>query len=153
MRRTVLALGIVMLPLSLGCGSNDSDIAGKAVIVINGETLTIDTGNDGKNLVNESDDWGTICGTLDGVEEVYLEDPRRNARFTSILIFPKTEEENVHVRADGNDYDGICLVTNKVKSNDPYEADVSVEPCDLKRVFDDAPARLESAFFHVESCE
>ncbi|XXY45778.1 hypothetical protein WME91_37830 [Sorangium sp. So ce269] len=87
------------------------------------------------------------------MQKVFLDDKDHSDGFTSVLIYDRSNDINVYVLADGHDYTGICGVTVKVTSNDPYEADFSVAPCDLGRVFDDAPARLLSAFFHVESCE
>ncbi|WP_438032184.1 hypothetical protein [Sorangium sp. So ce204] len=153
MYKTVLALGIVSLTASPGCGSNGSDIAGKAIVTIKGETLTLDTGNDGRRVVNEDDDWGTFCGVDNGAQRVLLMHPSRYARFEWIRVSAIPDDINVYARLDGDEYDAVCHVTHTITSEEPYEADFSVEPCGLKRVFDDAPARLESAFFHVTSCE
>lgn len=153
MYKIVLALGVTSLTVSPGCGSNDSDIAGKAVVTIKGETLTLDTGNNGKSVVNEDDDWGTICGIDDGAQRVFLMSPGRHARFEWVWVSATPDDINVSVRIDGDHYNAVCNVTHTHTSEEPYEADFSVEPCDLKRVYDDAPARLESAFFHVASCE
>ncbi|WP_437484563.1 hypothetical protein WME75_45135 [Sorangium sp. So ce1014] len=153
MHKTALALWISAVCLSLGCGSNNSDIAGKAVVDVRGKQLVLDTGNDGRDVVNEYDRWGTICGVEDGMQEVFLDDKNRSDGFVSILIYDRSTDTNVYVLADGYDYTGICSVTVKVTSNDPYEADFSVAPCDLGRAFDDAPARLVSASFRVASCE
>ncbi|WP_441292263.1 hypothetical protein ACSRUE_19315 [Sorangium sp. KYC3313] len=153
MHKTVLALGVASLTASPGCGSNDSDIAGKAIVTIKNETLTLDTGNNGTRVVNEDDDWGTFCGMENGAQAVFLMEPSGEVRFPWIWVSAIPDAINVSARIDGNDYNAVCHVTHTITSEEPYEADFSVEPCGLKRVFDDAPARLESAFFHVASCE
>ncbi|XXT16154.1 hypothetical protein WME94_38580 [Sorangium sp. So ce429] len=153
MYKTVLVLGVASLTASLGCGSNSSDIAGKAIVTIKGETLTLDTGNSGTRVVNEDDDWGTFCGVENGAQRVFLMDPSREVRFPWIWLSAVPDDINVSVRIDGDDYNAVCHVTTTMTSEEPYEADFSVKPCSLKRVYDDAPARLESAFFHVASCE
>ncbi|WP_437653654.1 hypothetical protein [Sorangium sp. So ce1182] len=152
MNRTVLAFGVASLTASPGCSSNDSDIAGRAIVTLKGETLTLDTGNNGQRVVNEDDGWGTVCGAGSGAD-VFMMSTSQNIRFAWIWVSSVPEDINVSARIDGDDYSAVCDVTSTIVSEEPYEADFSVEPCGLKRAFDDAPARLESAFFHVASCE
>jgi hypothetical protein len=156
MRRPLLVLQAMLPLLSLGC-SSDPEVAGKAVIVLEDETLVFDTGNDGKESVSGAGgDWFATCEFKDErLGMVVYALPRSKQHFAGIGLFSHVDSPthvNVRAEVDGANYNGVCPVTVRKMSEDPFEGDMSASGCELERAFDGAPAHLESASFHVEDC-
>ena len=68
-RLTLLA--VLSLP-AMAC-VNSPDIAGKAVVTLDGETLIYDTGDDGRRFVKTGERWTTGCYLNDSLPEMALD--------------------------------------------------------------------------------
>ncbi|WP_437589610.1 hypothetical protein [Sorangium sp. So ce1000] len=154
-RLTLLA--VMSLP-AMAC-VNNPDIAGKAVVTLDGETLNYDTGDDGRRFVKTGERWSTACYLKDSLPEMSLgraldDDPP----ISSIALLVKREDDdgeplpNVTMHRGEEFYDGFCHVVATVGS-DPHEVEFSTGDCELQRALDGHPALLVSALYHVKECD
>ncbi|WP_437943458.1 hypothetical protein WMF27_40355 [Sorangium sp. So ce281] len=155
MRRTLL----VMLSLPAMACENYPDIAGKASILLDDETLVLDTGDDGQRFVKTGERWSTACDTDDGELSMMLERARDgDPPLKVIALFVSKERENgelapnVITELKKQRYGGFCDVVATV-GGDPRDVEFSAADCELLRAFDGHRAWLVSASFHVKECE
>ncbi|WP_438039858.1 hypothetical protein [Sorangium sp. So ce128] len=154
-RLTLLA--VMSLP-AMAC-VNHPDIAGKAVVTLDGETLSYDTGDDGRRFVKTGERWTTGCYLNDSLPEMALDRWRGdNPSISGISLDVEREDDggeplpNVTFDIGEDFYDGFCHVVATVGS-DPHEVEFSAGDCELQRTLDGHPARLVSALFHVKECD
>ncbi|WP_441290535.1 hypothetical protein ACSRUE_08240 [Sorangium sp. KYC3313] len=155
MRRTLL----VMLSLPAMACENYPDIAGKASVLLDDETLVLDTGDDGQRFVKTGERWSTACNTKDGGLSMTLDRARDGdpPLKTIALLVSKVRDNgepspNVIAELKYQRYAGFCDVVATV-GGDPHEVEFSAADCELQRVLDGHPALLVSASFHVKECE
>ncbi|WP_437295620.1 hypothetical protein [Sorangium sp. So ce426] len=154
-RLTLLA--VLSLP-AMAC-ANHPDIAGKAVVALDGKTLNYDTGDDGRRFVKTGERWSTGCYLNDSLPDMYLDRARDDdPPISSIALLVKHEDDggeplpNVGMYTGDDFYDGFCHVVATIGS-DPREVEFSTGDCELQRSLDGHPALLVSALFHVKECD
>lgn len=154
-RLTLLA--VLSLP-AMAC-ANYPDIAGRAVIALDGEILVYDTGDEGRRFVKTGERWSTGCAPKHSALSMALDRARDdNPPISGISLDVKREDDggeplpNVTMDIREDFYDGFCPVVATV-GDDPHEVDFSTGDCQLRRALDGHPALLVSALFHVKECE
>ncbi|WP_437621197.1 hypothetical protein [Sorangium sp. So ce1151] len=158
MRAIRLALGILSSLAMVAC-SDHPDIAGKAIVTLDDEELTLDTGDDGKTFAKTGDLWSTDCYLRDPVATMSI-DRRLDEGFSisGITLLVKNVDEqgkllpNVWVDMYPDGYNGFCEVTATL-GVDPHDVDFSAADCELQRGLDGRSAWLVSAQFHVKQCD
>lgn len=150
---------LVMLSLHAMACANHPDIAGKASVLLDGETLVLDTGDDGQRFVKTGERWSTACDTDDGGLSMILERaPDGDPPLKVIALFVNKERENgelapnVIAELKEQRYAGFCDVVATV-GGDPHDVEFSAADCELQRAFDGHRAWLVSALFRVTECE
>ncbi|WP_437561008.1 hypothetical protein [Sorangium sp. So ce542] len=151
MRWPVIALGAVSASACLCCSIDPPSVAGIVTVALDGEELTIDTGDGGKRPVIGTDDTVSgICTLGAGYLGMWVQ--HHTAKFETLDIGDEPGHPHVTAAIAGTAYQGGCPIAIEVQRKDPYEADVSAGPCELFRPFDGAIVRLESASFHIKGC-
>lgn len=155
LRRTLL----VMLSLPAMACENYPDIAGSASIVLDDETLVLDTGDDGQRFVKTGEQWSTACNVKYGGLSMTLErasDGDPPLKMMALLVSKERENgelaPNVIAELKKQRYAGFCDVVATV-GGDPHDVEFSAADCELQRVLDGHPALLASASFRVKECE
>lgn len=158
MSSTRLSL-LIMLSLSAMACANHPDIAGKVSIVLDDETLILDTGGDGKRFAKTGEDWSTSCYKEYGALSMLLERAPGGhppVKMIALHVINKDDDgdpaPNVVAELKKDLYAGFCDVVATVGS-DPHDVKFSAGDCDLQRVYDGYPAWLVSASFRVKECE
>ncbi|WP_437926505.1 hypothetical protein WMF37_47120 [Sorangium sp. So ce291] len=148
-----------MLSLPAIACENYPDIAGKASVLLDGETLVLDTGDDGQRFVKTGERWSTACNTKYGGLSMTLERaPDGDPPLKVIALLVSKERENgelapnIIAELKHQRYGGFCDVVATVGS-DPHDVEFSAADCELQRAFDGHPALLVSALFRVTECE
>jgi hypothetical protein len=150
-----------MLSLPAIACSNNPDIAGKAIVELDGETVVYDTGDDGRHFVKTGESWSTSCDAIGGRLSMLLQrayDDDLPISFISLEATPTKLINGIPVRNVGvylghDAYYGLCHVVATVGDDDPHEVDFSTTDCAMDRALDGHPALLVSASFHVKECE
>ncbi|WP_437929793.1 hypothetical protein WMF37_11245 [Sorangium sp. So ce291] len=151
MRWPVFALGVVSSFACPGCSPDPPSVAGSVTVVLDGEELTIDTGDGGKRPVIGTDDpVSGICTLGAGYLGMWVQ--HHTAKFGTLDMGDEPGHPHVTAEIAGTAYQGECPIAIEVQRKEPYEADVSAGPCELFRPFDGAVLRLESASFHLTGC-
>lgn len=150
---------LTALSLSAMACANHPDIAGKAVVALDGETLVYDTGDDGRRFVKTGERWSTSCNLKHSALAMVLDRARDdNPSISGITLNVKRLDEtgealpNVTMDIRDDFYDGFCRVVATVGS-DPHDVEFSTGECELLRALDGHPAWLVSASFRVKECE
>ncbi|WP_437763562.1 hypothetical protein WME77_36840 [Sorangium sp. So ce764] len=155
MVRTVL----VMLLMPAAACADHPDIAGKASVLLDDETLVLDTGDDGQRFVKTGERWSTACNVKYGGLSMTLERaPDGDPPLKMIALLVSKERENgelapnVIAELKKQRYGGFCDVVATV-GGDPHDVEFSAADCELQRAFDGHHAWLVSASFRVMECE
>lgn len=150
-------LAVLSLP-AMAC-ANHPDIAGKAVVTLDDETLIYDTGDDGRRFVKTGERWSTSCNLKHSELAMALDRARDdNPSISGITLNVKRLDEsgrplpNVTMDIRDDFYDGFCNVVATVGS-DPHDVKFSTGDCELQRALDGHSAWLVSASFHVKECD
>ncbi|WP_438016229.1 hypothetical protein WMF18_36100 [Sorangium sp. So ce315] len=158
MPRTSLALAVV-LSLPVTACANHPDIAGKAIVTLDGQSLVLDTGNDGQAFATTGERWATDCYIHQSALAMMLDRARDDdPPINGITLLVKHADEqgrplpNVWLDMYPDAYNGFCDVTATL-GDDPHEVDFSAAGCELQRGLDGRSAWLVSATFHVKECE
>jgi hypothetical protein len=171
MHRTTLALGLALSSSSAACSSDPyvHEIAGKATITrlthagVENGTFVLDTGDDGKTLVQNGDRWQVDCSgygarTMHLRDKLKAHDPKTDRGFSSIAVTKSDDKETPSDAVELELYLNLdfwlsaCPGAFTKTGNDPYEADVSVSTCEMRQR-DGSRTRLESALFHIKGCD
>ncbi|WP_437598875.1 hypothetical protein [Sorangium sp. So ce590] len=154
-RRTLL----LMLSLPAVACENYPDIAGKASVLLDEETLALDTGDDGQRFAKTGEQWSTACNVKYGGLSMTLERARNGdppLKMVALLVSKERDDgelaPNVIAELKKQRYAGFCDVVATVGS-DPHDVEFSAADCELQRALDGHPALLVSALFHVKECE
>ncbi|WP_437632753.1 hypothetical protein [Sorangium sp. So ce854] len=148
---------MLLLP-AMAC-ENYPDIAGKATVKLGGETLVLDSGDDGKHFVMTGDLWSTACYPEDSSLAMVLQRAHEgDPPITMIRLAVKRTWENgdpapnVTAELRRELYDGFCDVV-ATSGSKRHDVEFSAADCELQRGYDGLAAWLVSASFQVKECE
>ncbi|WP_437673406.1 hypothetical protein [Sorangium sp. So ce131] len=169
MRRTLLTQGLVLSLSPLGCSTHTGipEARGKAIVIMDGEELVLETGDGGKQLVSKFDDaWYVDCSVINGEINLELADRSRDRKgfyyldlhlLTSEGDGEGDEAANVDLRLYVGDtlFQASCPATLRTSQQAPHECEFSFAECDLSQLGSDqdvVSARVERAAFYARGC-